>query len=185
MPPPGSSQGTTRRIWRNTVTVATLLQAGTYWLDWASTVTGGANHFHPGKTVAGARNATGDNARQLDVATAVWSDLLDVGSPTTTPSVPQDLPFDINGVGTGTVTVSGRVFAADGSHGLRSVSVSLTDSNGVVRTATTSSFGFYSFDNIMPGGTYSMRVSSRLYRFVPLTMQINDNLTNADFVGLE
>ena len=185
VPPPGSSQGTTRRIWRNTVTVATLLQAGTYWLDWASTVTGGANHFHPAKTIPGTRGATGDNARQFDVGTAVWSDVLDAGSPATPPSVPQDFPFDINGVGTGTVTVSGRVFASDGSHGLRSVSVSLIDSNGVVRTATTSSFGFYSFDNVTPGRTYTIRVSSRLYRFVPLTMAINDNLTNADFVGLE
>ena len=82
------------------------------------------------------------------------------------------------------VTVSGRVLTSDG-RGLRNATMSITDSNGVVRTTTTSSFGFFSFDNVITGGTYIFRVTSRLFRFQPRTVQVNDNLTLADFVGLE
>jgi len=82
------------------------------------------------------------------------------------------------------VTVSGRVLTSDG-RGLRNATVSITDSNGVSRIATTSSFGFFSFDNVSSGGTYTFRVFSRLFRFQPRTVQVNDNLTLADFMGLE
>ena len=82
------------------------------------------------------------------------------------------------------VTVSGRVLTSDG-RGLRNATVSITDSNGVSRISTTSSFGFFSFDNVSTGGTYTFRIVSRLFRFQPRTVQVNDNLTLADFVGLE
>ena len=81
-------------------------------------------------------------------------------------------------------TVSGRVLTSDG-RGLRNATMSITDSNGVVRTTTTSSFGFFSFDNVTTGGTYTFRVTSRLYRFAPVTVRVDGNLTLADFVGLE
>ena len=81
-------------------------------------------------------------------------------------------------------TVSGRVLTSDG-RGLRNATMSITGSNGVSRSTTTSSFGFFSFDNVGPGGTYTFRVSSRLYRFAPQTVQVNDSLTLPDFVGLE
>ena len=82
------------------------------------------------------------------------------------------------------VTVSGRVLTSD-SRGLRNTTVSITDSNGVVRTATTSSFGFFSFENVAAGQTYTIRISSRLFRFAPRSVQVDSNLTLADFVGLE
>jgi subtilisin-like proprotein convertase family protein len=107
VPPPGTVQGTTRKIWRNTVTVGMLLPAGTYWVDWASTVTGAVNHFAPAKTIPGARSAAGDNARQF--AAGAWTDVVDAGFPATPPSVPQDFPFEVNGLplgGTPSPTVS-------------------------------------------------------------------------------
>ena len=82
------------------------------------------------------------------------------------------------------VSVSGRITSPTGG-GLRNVTVVITDSLGVSQFATTSSFGFYSFDNIKPGDTYRISVNSRLYRFAVQTLTINDNLTNVDFVGLE
>ena len=85
--------------------------------------------------------------------------------------------------GTG-VTISGRVLAPNGS-GLRNVSVRITDQNGIARTATTSAFGFYSFDGIAPGAPYTMIVLSRQFRFAPRTVQVTGNLTDVDFVGLE
>ncbi len=82
------------------------------------------------------------------------------------------------------VPVSGRALTSDG-RGLRNATVSITDSNGVRRTTTTSSFGFYQFDNVLIGGAYTVSVSSRLFRFAPLVLQVTDTLTNVDFTGLE
>ena len=82
------------------------------------------------------------------------------------------------------VTVSGRVLTSDG-RGLRNATVSITSSQGVARTATTSSFGFFSFDNVIGGDTYTVRIASRLYRYMPQAVQVNGNLTLPDFVGLE
>ena len=81
-------------------------------------------------------------------------------------------------------TVDGRVVTSDG-RGLRNATMSMTSSQGVVRVATTSSFGFFTFDNVLTGDTYTFRISSRLYRYTPVTAQVNDNLTLPDFVGLE
>jgi hypothetical protein len=61
----------------------------------------------------------------------------------------------------------------------------MTDANGVVRTTTTSTFGYYRFDNVAVGETYVMGVSSRNYRFTPRVVQVVDNMTDVDFIGLE
>jgi hypothetical protein len=82
------------------------------------------------------------------------------------------------------VDVSGRVLTPDG-RGLRNATVTMTDSNGVVRTATTSSFGFYRFEGVTVGESYVMGVSSRSYRFTPRVVQVFDTLTDVDFIGLE
>ncbi len=82
------------------------------------------------------------------------------------------------------VPVSGRVLTADG-RGLRNATVSITDPNGVRRIITTSSFGFYQFDDVLIGRTYTIAVASRLYRFALRSITVNDNLTLPDFVGLE
>ena len=80
--------------------------------------------------------------------------------------------------------VSGRVTTPSGI-GLRNAVVSLTDSLGVARTATTSSFGLYSFGDVPVGVTYTITVSSRRYRFTPRTVNVNGTLTGIDLIGLE
>lgn len=82
------------------------------------------------------------------------------------------------------VSVSGRVTSSSGT-GLRNATVVITDSLGAKQFSTTSSFGFYLFDNVRPGETYTISVNSRLFRFAVQTLSINDNLTNIDFAGLE
>lgn len=82
------------------------------------------------------------------------------------------------------VSVGGRVTTPDG-RGLRNAIVSITDSLGLKRTVTTSSFGYYTFDNVRTGETYEMSVNSRLYRFAPRNVTADDNLAGVDFVGLE
>lgn len=82
------------------------------------------------------------------------------------------------------VSVSGRVMTPDGN-GLRNAAVTLTDTQGVVRTTTTGSFGFYSFDNVQTGSSYTLAVSSRRYRYASRTLQVDNSLSNIDFIGLE
>ena len=72
------------------------MPAGTYWLDWASTVSNAGAHFQPAKTIAGARGAASDNGRQLTVGTGVWADALDTGAPAAAADVIQDFPFILN-----------------------------------------------------------------------------------------
>jgi uncharacterized delta-60 repeat protein len=83
-----------------------------------------------------------------------------------------------------TVIVAGRVSTPAGL-GLRNAIVSLTDSAGERRTVTTSSFGLYSFTDIPSGGTFTVSVSSRRYRFAPRTIAAAGNLSDVDFVGME
>ena len=90
----------------------------------------------------------------------------------------------VSGAAASPVTVGGRVATPTGL-GLRNAVVSMIDSLGVRRTATTSSFGVYSFTNVATGGNYTVTVASKRYRFTPRVMVISDNLSNLDFVGLE
>ena len=82
------------------------------------------------------------------------------------------------------VTISGRVYTSNGVTGLRNATITLTNGSDV-RSATTSSFGFYSFDNVAPGFSYTLRIQSRLYRFQPQTVVPTGDVTGVDFVGLE
>ena len=81
-------------------------------------------------------------------------------------------------------SVSGKVLTTDG-RGLRNAIVSLTDPAGGVRNVTTSSFGNYSFADVMPNQTYLLGVSSKRYRFSTRTVEVANTLTGLDFVGLE
>lgn len=80
--------------------------------------------------------------------------------------------------------VTGRVFTPDG-RGLRNAVVSLTDSLGVRRTSTTSSFGVYTFQDVPFGDNYVFGVSSKRYRFSTVIRSITGDLSNFDFLGLE
>ena len=76
--------------------------------------------------------------------------------------------------------ISGRVLTPDG-RGLRNAVVVLTDSNGVERYVTTSSFGYYQFDSLTNGVTYVIGIKSKRYSFEPRVVQALDNVTDVDF----
>ena len=80
--------------------------------------------------------------------------------------------------------ISGRVVTPSGV-AVRGAVVVLTDSQNVRRIATTSSFGIYSFQNVMTGESYVLGVTSKRYRFAPLLFVLNGSLSNMDFQGLE
>ena len=78
------------------------------------------------------------------------------------------------------VAVSGRVFTPRG-RGLKNARVLLTDSNGNSRSALTSTFGHYRFDNVESGQTVIVSVSSRRYQFAPQVVTVTDQITGLDF----
>lgn len=82
------------------------------------------------------------------------------------------------------VEVSGRVLTPDG-RGLRNAQVTISDSNGNIRTATTSSFGFYRFEGIEAGSTVIVGVMSRRYRFAARVITAVDSVTDVNFTALE
>jgi hypothetical protein len=81
-------------------------------------------------------------------------------------------------------TISGQVLTNTGQ-GLRNAIVTLTDQAGVKRQAPTSSLGFYSFPNVVPGQTYLLSVASRRFRFDPVNVTPNQSLVTINFTGLE
>ena len=91
--------------------------------------------------------------------------------------------FTISAAPASNVSVGGRVTRADGQ-AVSNAIVSLVDSGiGARREARTNPFGFYRFDNVAAGSSYTIAVISRLYTFTPQTIQVNSNLTDVNFVA--
>ena len=81
-------------------------------------------------------------------------------------------------------SISGRVLTPAGV-GIQNVTVILTDSNGVRRTAQTSSFGLFSFDNVATAQAYVIGVRARRYRFPAKSLVVTVNMANLEFWGLQ
>jgi hypothetical protein len=82
------------------------------------------------------------------------------------------------------VSISGRVTTQDGMP-IRNAYVILNEPMGSRRLALTNPFGYYAFENVLTGQTYSMFASSRFYSFPPpVDVPVNDNVTNQNFVAL-
>lgn len=126
---------------------------------------------------------------------AVSGDKIVVGAPysdasVSTPLVPQATDqgaaiFFVNaplGPTAASVSVSGRVMTPYGA-GLTNARVSITDTEGHTRSAVTSSFGFYQFDEIEVGQTYIVSVSSKRYQFQPRVITVYDEVAKVDFTA--
>lgn len=84
------------------------------------------------------------------------------------------------------VSIGGRISAFDGN-GIRNVIVTLTDSNGNTRTARSTTFGYYHFDEVESGETYIISVTSKRFTFNQSSqiLTVNDELTNVNFIAQE
>ena len=80
-----------------------------------------------------------------------------------------------------TVTVSGRVTARN--RGVARAGVSLTDSTGAVRATTTNALGFYRFQSVAAGETYTFNVRGKGYTFAPQVVNVNEDIGNLNFAG--
>lgn len=79
------------------------------------------------------------------------------------------------------VTVGGRVFT---NFGNPASGVQMILSDGVTNRVTlSSSLGYYSFDNVLTGITYTITPSTKRYSFNPQTVQPTDNVANLDFTA--
>lgn len=82
------------------------------------------------------------------------------------------------------VGVSGRILASNGNSISKAI-VTLTGADGVLRTARTNSFGYYRFDNVGVGQNYILDARRKGYEFVPRVISVDDEVTDADIVGIE
>lgn len=80
------------------------------------------------------------------------------------------------------VTIGGRVLTADG-RALGKTQITLTDSQGNTRTTVSSSFGFYSFEEVEAGQTYTLNAASKQYQFDAKTISVNDPIADLDFTA--
>jgi hypothetical protein len=61
-------------------------------------------------------------------------------------------------------SISGQVTTADG-RGIKNIQLLLTDSQGNNRTTTTTSFGYYHFDDVQTGETYILSATGKHFTF--------------------
>ena len=81
-------------------------------------------------------------------------------------------------------SISGRVVNQNGT-GVRNAIVTLVDSGpSARRTVITNPFGYYRFDNVLTGSTYTVSVLSKLFTFNSQNVQPSGDLTNVDFTAL-
>jgi alpha-tubulin suppressor-like RCC1 family protein len=79
-------------------------------------------------------------------------------------------------------TVDGRVLDSN-KRGINKATVSMSDSAGAARTAVTNAFGYYRFENVPIGVSYLLQVSSKLYRFTPHVLTVNEDFHNVNFTA--
>lgn len=91
-----------------------------------------------------------------------------------------------NGVALGTtaapVSLSGRVLTGNG-RGLANALVYLTDQEGKSQMARTNSFGHYRFADVEAGQSATVTVVSKRYQFAPKVINLNEAVSELDFVA--
>jgi hypothetical protein len=73
-------------------------------------------------------------------------------------------------------TVSGRVVTAFGQ-GVPKATVTISNGMGVVQTALTTSFGYFTFTEIPTGKMYTLNVSAKQLDFDPQQVTVNGDVT--------
>ncbi len=81
------------------------------------------------------------------------------------------------------VSVGGRVTV--GKTGLSRARVTLTDMNGETQSAITNPFGYYRFDDVEAGETYTISINHKRYIFAPQVISLFEDLTELNFTADE
>lgn len=82
------------------------------------------------------------------------------------------------------VSIGGRVLTSTG-RGIRGVILSLTDLSGQTRTAISTTFGYYRFEDMQAGETYIISAKAKHYVFRQPTqvLNINEDTDDINFIG--
>ncbi len=109
--------------------------------------------------------------------------IVDAGAPNGF-SVSRAAQFAIFGEATSSsnVTISGQVIGPDG-RGVPGARVYLVGGAGVRLRATASTFGYYSFENIVPGATYSMGIKGFAFTYPFVNVFVTNDLNDVNFQG--
>ncbi len=78
------------------------------------------------------------------------------------------------------VTISGKVMTSTG-RGLSNATVVLTDADGTIHHARTSTFGYYSFSEVAAGQNVTLMVNSKRYSFPAQLMNVFGDITDFNF----
>lgn len=81
------------------------------------------------------------------------------------------------------VSVAGRILTSN-RRGLSGARVYLTDQYGESKVAVTGAFGFYRFEDVEVGGTYTLSVLSKRYEFQPRVVTVTEETENFNFAPL-
>lgn len=90
--------------------------------------------------------------------------------------------FEVQLATAASVTATGKVMMSTGK-ALSRVVVTLTDSQGNMRTATTNREGYFTFTDLQAGETYIFEVRSKIYRFNSQVVTVTENLDNVNFTA--
>jgi len=71
-------------------------------------------------------------------------------------------------------------------YGIPLARITITDGQGASRSVMTTSFGYYTIYNVVPGQTYTIGASAKRYTFpAPQQVPITTDVANLNFVGSE
>lgn len=84
------------------------------------------------------------------------------------------------------VSLGGRVTTADG-RGIRNVLITLTETDGTIRTVSTATFGYYRFDEVSAGQTVILTLRAKRFTFVEptLVLSVTQDVTDLNFTAFE
>lgn len=111
----------------------------------------------------------------------IASELVQDARPETAGVVDADYALVASGIAA-TVSVSGRATSSTGK-GLGNITVTMEDSNGVVRAIRASRAGYYRFDDVRTGETYTFTARGKYHTFTPQVVTVNEELTGLNFVA--
>jgi Cohesin domain/Carboxypeptidase regulatory-like domain len=80
------------------------------------------------------------------------------------------------------VSVAGRVRTAEG-YGISKALVTITGADGQSRSVLTSPFGYFRFDDIAAGSTYTITTAAKLYTFATHLISPQDNINDLDITA--
>lgn len=79
------------------------------------------------------------------------------------------------------VSIDGRVLTKNGA-GIRNALVKLTSFDGSFRQVSTGSLGYFKFDEVATGSTYTLNVVSKQYVFIPQVITVNDTIEDLEII---